>query len=470
MTRALRITWAVSFLLFCSSGCVAPEPVGKPALDGRGAVVIYLQPFPQDARDLRFSVQSMAAVQPEGDAIALELNFHDFFGAALIGRQRRLAAEALPPGIYHGLRLHIGAAFRQSEEGEAAMLVADPEVFIPHHFEVYRGQATALFLEFDSSGGPAGDIVFAPGFSITRAARHLIALYGYASNADSNLLTVFNKKTMQVTNSIATGRRPAGLAVDNRRRRLFVACSGADRIEEIDILQGAVVGQITMRLGDQPLELALTPDGRLLVSANYGSNTVSIIDAGSRIERERVSVGQKPTDVVVDAAGRRAFVVNSRSNSVSVVDLDRSALAGSLPVETTPLRAAIEPRSERLFVIHRNSPNLLAVDTRALTVVQKIFAGLGALSLTSDSQTGLVYVGYRSGEIAIVDPSALMFVDSISLASPVASLTIGDQENSLFALQPEKRMLLRINLTSKRVQSELEVGEDAYAVAVVEQR
>ena len=466
----LRNFWTIALILLGTMNCVGPEPVHKPALGAQGEAVIYLQPFPQNTRNLRFTLRSISAVGPDGTGIPLNLDFDDFLGTALVGRQKRLAQGALTPGRYRGIRIQVDKAFLLGEEGETALLISDAEVPVDLEFEVFGSQAAALFLTLDSSGLRPGDIIFQPMFTLARSERQLVNLYGYASNAGSNRVTVYNKSTMLVTDTIATGRSPVGMAVDRLRRRLYVACSGDDRIEEIDILAGAVVGRMELRIGDGPLQLARTSDRRLLVSANYGSNSISILDPGARIELERIAVGRKPTDVVLDSSGSRAFVVNSLSNSVSVVDLERNALTAEVAVETTPLRAAFEPRSERLFVIHRNSPNLLVVDTAVLMVVEKIFAGLGAISVTSDPQTGLIYVGYRSGEISIVDPSALMFVDTIPLQGPIAYLTIDDQENSLFALLPEERMLMKINLTSKRSQSGLEVGEDAYAVAVVGER
>jgi YVTN family beta-propeller protein len=444
--------------------------VGRPALENQGAVVFYLQPFPQGTQNLRFTVQSLMAVRPDGDTIPLNLNFRDFSGSVLVGRQRRLVEDVLPPGNYRGIRLQIEQAFLLGEEGETAMLLSEAVVEVDKPFEVLSGRASALFLSLDSSGIRPGDIVFQPVFSLAESGRLLINLHGYASNAGSNLLTVYNKFSMQVTASVATGRGPAGMAVDRRRGRLFVACQGDDRIDEINIRETVVTGRIELRLGDQPRDVALSPDGRLLAAVNYGSNSLSIVDPRSRIELQRVSVGRRPTDVAVDPSGNRAFVVNSLSNSISVVELARSAVIAELAVEATPLQAAVEPRSGRLFVIHRNSPNLLAIDLDTLAVVEKIFAGLGARSLTADPQTGLVYVGYQSGEISVVDPTALMFIDAFSLASRVADLAIDDQENSLFALQPDQRKLVKINLTSKRTLAELEVGADAYAVAVVGQR
>ena len=75
-----------------------------------------------------------------------------------------------------------------------------------------------------------------------------------------------------------------------------------------------------------------------------------------------------------------------------------------------------------------------------------------------------------SDEVAVVDPAVLMFIDSVKIGAPAARMSIDDEENSLFLVQPDNQQLLKINLTSKRIVSELDVGEAPYAVALANQR
>jgi YVTN family beta-propeller protein len=451
-------------------GCSTPETVVQPTLETEGELLVYLQPLPQPTHHLRFTIDQMFAVDPDGARIPLDLVFADLRGKDLIGRQTLLARGILPPGTYFGLALWLKDAFLLGEEGENALFVPDRPVRVDRLFKVMRREATALFLSLDATNMTAGNVVFEPVFSLAQAGRQLANLNGYISIPNANRLTVFNKSSMQVINVIATGLGPTGLAIDRLRRRVYVACSGQDRIEEIDMLESRVVERIALRMGDGPLALAISPDGRTLVSANNDSNTASILDLRSRIEIARLSVGRKPTDVVIDDSGRFAFVVNSLSNTVSVIDLPQSQLVAVLDVETTPLRAALVPDSRRLFVINRDSPNLSVVSSERLTLIDRIFAGAGSVSITSDPSTRLLYVGNVTGDIGIVDPSALMFIDTISSRGAVAYLTIDKEQNSLFALRSETGTLQKINPTSKRILAEIEVDEGAYAVAVVGER
>jgi YVTN family beta-propeller protein len=461
----------ITALLLVGAGCTSRQSFYRPGLQNEGQVVVYLQPLPQEVEKFRFRIEGTFAVASSGTRYPLDMVMSQIDGTALIGRQKRLAGAVLPPGNYTGLSLAVGRALRLGEDGETALLVPEAEINIDLPFDIVRKEALALFLSLRTIGVMADGAVFRPEFTLAAAGRQLASLTGYASNTAANLVTVFDKNAMQVVDTIATGQQPKGVVIDRFNRRAYVACFGDDIIEEIDILEGRVVGTIRLRIGDGPLDLALAPDGRTLVSANYGSNSASIIDAPSRQEIAHIGVGQKPMDVAVDPSGLRAYVVNSLSNTISVLDLSRPALAATLSVDVTPVQGAFDRRGERFLVIGRDSPDLTVIDAPGLNVLGKIYVGYGAAGIVVDPQTNLAYIAKRfGGEISIVDPAVQIFIDTITVDGSAARMAIDDQQNSLFVVLPELRKLQKINRTSKRITSELDLAEEPHAVAVANQR
>ena len=461
--------YSVFLLLLFIGGCFPQEyTYNKAVLTEEGEVLVYLQPLPQEASKLRFIMDGIFAVRDDGHKIPLFLSFNEINGSELLGRQKLLATGILPPGAYTGLSIKADKAFVQSEEGEVALLVPEEPVIAAKLFRVNRQQAITLFLSLNVSGIISGGISFTPDFSLASSGGILINLTGYVSNSASNLISVFNKKTMEVVNVIATGTGPRGMVLDQNRTRGYVAISGDDTVEIYDLFNGTVIGRVKLNFGDNPMELALTPDGRTLVSVNYGSNTVSMIDAISQIELRRIRVGEKPTSAVVDPSGFRAYIMNSRSNTVSVVDLTQRTLTATISVEGSPIRGAFNRAGNRLYVVSSNSPNLSAIDPTSLRVTDKIFIGTGGVSIRVSRLTGLIFVGKSfGGEIAVVDPSALMFIDSIRVGGNAAYMNIDRQENTLFVVLPERKLVQKINLTSKKIMAEIEVPEVAYAVVVM---
>jgi len=465
--------YSISMLALAVISCASLDPVYRyraPLID-QGEVILYLQPMPQEANALRFSITGIFAVPVAGEPIELWPVIAEINGAEQTDLQRRLAAGVLPPGTYSGLSLQIQKASVMTQEGEVALLVPPQPVAVNQPFTITRQRAQALFLSFNPTGFITDAVRFTPVFALTTPGRVLTNLIGMVTNADANNISVFNTKTMQIADVIATGQDPRGIVLDRRRNRAYVAAARDDAVEVYDIFQGSLINRIRLTFKDRPVELALAPDGRTLLSVNQGSNTVSILDARSMFEISRIGVGEGPTSAVVEPSGSRAFVFNSRSSTISVVDLTQRGIAVTIGVEGAPLRGAFNRRGDKLFVISDASPNLAVIDLSRLTVVKTIFIGMGAVSIITDPQLDQILVGKQIGrEIVVIDPLSLMFVDSIAVEGNAAYLAIDSQERSLFAVHSDLSAVQKIDLTSKKVIAHAEVDQGAFAVAVMGER
>jgi DNA-binding beta-propeller fold protein YncE len=163
--------------------------------------------------------------------------------------------------------------------------------------------------------------------------------------------------------------------------------------------------------------------------------------------------------------------MNNRSSTISVVDLTQKGISVTIGVEGAPLRAAFDQQGSQMFVISTNTPNLTVVDLSQLAVSQTVFIGMGAASIRVDDQTGLIYVGKTfGGEITVIDPFSLVFIDTIAVGGKAVYITIDEQERNLFVLLPDKKVLQKINLVSKKISAQIDVGDAGYATVVMGER
>jgi DNA-binding beta-propeller fold protein YncE len=70
-------------------------------------------------------------------------------------------------------------------------------------------------------------------------------------------------------------------------------------VETFDLQRHVREPTFPLLSGDAPAALALTRDGRTLVSVNAGSGTVAVLDAPTIAQRFRLSVGDEPRAVVL---------------------------------------------------------------------------------------------------------------------------------------------------------------------------
>jgi YVTN family beta-propeller protein len=458
------------FCLVLIAGCQGMQTRVKPVLEEEGDVLLYLQPFPQEADRLRFTVEGITARRSDGREFPFSLSISELDGRALT-RQRLLAAAQLPQGSYTGLSVKVKDALLRGEEGEAALLVPDTPVGLEFPFTVARKKGYLIALAFKPQASVTGGFSFMPVFSLSIPPPPIPGLTGYVSNQGANNITVFDKKSGEAVRVIPTGGGPAGIALDQRARRAYAAIPNSDTIETIDVTAGEVTDRIMLRSGDRPSEVALSPDGRTLFTANAGSNTVSAIDLFSFTESGRITVGNGPASILVDRPGRRAYIFNGLSSTISVIDVANRALAATITTEPGPLRGQFNRNGDRLYVIHEWSPYLSVIDTASLAVVKRISVGMGFKAMKVDTSTDMLYLGKdHDVTVGVYEPFSLFPVDFLQTGSGITFLTIDGEGNNLLMVSPEGRRLLIMNLISRKTLSVIEVGDAPYGVTVMGER
>ena len=151
-----------------------------------------------------------------------------------------------------------------------------------------------------------------------------------------NAMVVVDLETVSVVETVlGTTEFPCpGLAVSPDEAEAWLG--GACRIEIVDMGAGTVVDDIDLcallTAGDTgaacPFGITWF-EGRVHV-ANFDSNTYMLFDAASRTLLHKVRVGFQPLDVVVAPDGDTAYVVDSDSQSVSVVDTASGSLVRTI--------------------------------------------------------------------------------------------------------------------------------------------
>jgi YVTN family beta-propeller protein len=466
----VKLYATIVMALFLGSGCAALPSLVKPALDDEGEVFVYLEPFPQESENLKFAIDRLSLVAGDGREFPLLLAMSDFHSNT-VRRQRFLAAGRVPPGLYVGLSCGVVKATLRGEEGETALLIPEEPVKIPLSFEIGRKKAVVLSLSFRYAESVQSGFSFTPQFSLFVPGMPVSGLAGYTVNGGDNTVTVFDKKSGQVAAIIATGRGPETIALDQKARLAYLALGEEDAVEVIDITDGTFINRLSLKAGDGPREVSLTPDGRFLLTLNARSRTVSIIDPASPAELSRVQVGEGPRRLLVSRTGERCYVFNSRSNTISVIDIANSAIVATISTEPGPLMGQFNRKGDRLYVVHEGSPYLSVIDPSSLSVVKRVFVDYGISVIKTDTLTGLLYA-YRDGDsqIEVFDPFSLIPVYYIPAVSGIVDMTIDSETNNLFIVSAEKNKLLSISLVSKKVVAEIDTGERPLWVAVMGQR
>jgi DNA-binding beta-propeller fold protein YncE len=448
-------------------GCQAAISTLRPPLEEEGEVYLYMQPFPQEAERLRFKIEAIYALSGDGKEYPLSISLGDLKSPD-VRRQRLLASGRLPPGPFGGLSFKVKDAILRREDGEATLKVPEGPVRIDFAFNIVRKRSSLIAMVFKYPESIIDRFSFSPVFSLYIPSKPITNLAGYVTNSGSNNITIFDKKLGQAVGVIATGRKPQGMALDQRLRRAYVALSGDDTIGVIDVTAGEIIDRIRLNTGDRPQDLALTSDGRILLSVNNGSNTLSFIDPISLFELRRLDVGNGPNSVLIDSTGKRAFVFNTLSSTLSVIDIPNKAIVTTIATEPGPLRGQFNRRGDRLYIIHEWSSYLTVLDPVSLSLQRRFSVRMGMVSIKVDTNTDLVYMGRKVDTVVeVYDPFSFVPVDYIKTGAGITYMTIDGEENNLYMINPEMKLLVTANLVSRKLFFEIDVGEGPYWITIM---
>jgi YVTN family beta-propeller protein len=136
-----------------------------------------------------------------------------------------------------------------------------------------------------------------------------------------------------------------------------VAASGV--LSFVNLLTGLQTAQTATGL--HPCDLELSPDGQTLYVANANSDTVSVINTGTRAVKETILVrpdptfpyGSASTGLALSKDGSRLFVTSGGNNALAVVELPNtqhpdSLVQGFLPTDWYP--GAVVADSNHVYV------------------------------------------------------------------------------------------------------------------------
>jgi YVTN family beta-propeller protein len=332
------------------------------------------------------------------------------------------------------------------------LLVPGEDVRVEMPVSVERRRATTVWLTLDGTRSVPGGVSFSPAFSAAPPPLLVPGLVAYVSSPAAGNVTVLDRRTRQVMSVIFTGGEPRGIALAMIRLQAFIALGSDDVIQVQDLAGGAALSRIRLRPGDRPRDVALTPDGSVLVVVNEGSSTVSFVDPAAQVELDRVPTGQQPEFLLLDRAGRRGYVCNRASGSVTVLDVANRAVAGTIQTEAAPVALGLSRAGDRLYVAHAASPYLNVYSTATLAPVNRVLVGMGASALVVDPRTDLIYLG-RNGasQIDVLEPNLLLPVGIVPVPDWVSFAILDETENVLLATMPSRDGVVAVDLTSRKV-------------------
>lgn len=186
-----------------------------------------------------------------------------------------------------------------------------------------------------------------------------------------------------------------------RERHLEIQCFAV-----IAMLWSVAAGAHDASSYRSPVDLALEPAGRWLVTANQTASSVSLIRVADGEVLDEIPCGTHPADVEITPDGSRILVSGAWSGEVSVLTVKQQKLEklASIDVGFEPCGIAISPAGDRAFVGLVASGEVAEIDLTTMSLKRRLAVGNWPryLSLSKDGKR--LAVGCSGdGQIAVLD-------------------------------------------------------------------
>lgn len=246
------------------------------------------------------------------------------------------------------------------------------QAYVPNASNL-SGVGRALTLQHTTLAvGTLGVLAHAAGFTyVSRQGNQILV-----RQRPGDLVTVTNLSTPGLQ-EVKEGAS-ANLAVSPRAKThgiavsasaIYVTNSGTDTVSEIDPATGLINAARVFKVGWNPVAVALSPDGKLLYTADRGSATVTVVDlvAGSVVNTLTVRPG--PVALVHHPTTSRLYVACQDDNSLLEIDTTALNILNTLAVGSSPTGIALTPGGSAIWVALNGANQVAVVGTNPFALV-----------------------------------------------------------------------------------------------------
>jgi YVTN family beta-propeller protein len=215
---------------------------------------------------------------------------------------------------------------------------------------------------------------------------------GFTSNGHINNVFVFDLNTLQITDSIATGKNPDAIFYDDFSKKIITCNGGSKDLSVIDPSTNKVVATIDVK--GKPETAVSDGEGHIYIN-NEDKSEIEVVDINTNklMHSWSIAPGESPSGLSIDRKNKLLFA-GCDNKLLMVIDATNGKIIAKLPIgdgcDGTAFDASINTiyssnGEGTLTIIKEESKN-------KFTVVKDLPTKRGARTLSVDANTHYVYL------------------------------------------------------------------------------
>lgn len=158
-------------------------------------------------------------------------------------------------------------------------------------------------------------------------------------NLNSRYIMLLDTLKDKVFRTIKIDGLLSAAAFSKDEKRLFVLDKENSLLLSIGLQSGNIIAKAVV--GNEPVNLILSPNGDTIYVANYASNSLTVVNADTMEVITNIAVGIQPFGMAVDYKTGRLYVCNYGEASISIIDTKTNRGLRKIPTDATPTNLII---------------------------------------------------------------------------------------------------------------------------------
>ena len=174
---------------------------------------------------------------------------------------------------------------------------------------------------------------------------------------------------------------------------LLIGCEFDGTVVKVDVKQMRVRG--TMNVQGLPVDVKLSPNGRVFFVANQGTGGVSVVDPTSMRVVKFIPTGLGAHGMAISRDTTKLYVTDRLAGTIAVIDISTRSVVRTWTVGGSPDMVQVSADGSQLWVSNRYGTTIDVISTVDGRVIKRIQVGPDPHGLAYFPQPGRFSLGHN---------------------------------------------------------------------------
>jgi len=290
----------------------------------------------------------------------------------------------------------------------------------------------------------------------------------FIDDAENDVIVVLTKKG-EVVKKIPVGHAPHDIAASPNGELVASANQDSGTVSVINTRNLTVIQTVPTGAGAHGL--VFSPDGRFLYVANVTADTISVVDTALWQEIQEISVDSGPEYVGVTPDGKQIFTTNlGGSGSITLLKNQEGRLSvqKTLMLGIDPHGWAISPDGSKVVITNLGSNFTYLLNAQTFDEISHIDTGATTEFATFKDDTELWVTNIGAHYVSVVNTNQNKVLDQISVGETPHGISFSQDKTLAFVPLYGPGEVVIIDVLKRKIIKKVKVGNELHNSVMVQ--